>query len=801
MTPGRVRLALCLVSAAAIGLELALMRTLALRWWHHLASLAVGVALLGFGASGTALSLARSRITGLETTLLAACALAFAAAIPIAHRAASHVPLNVHYLSWNLGQAGYVLALEMILFIPFLLAGGAIGVALTDRPDRIAGHYAANLMGSGLGGIAAVLLMHELSPDGLIGSMTLVALLGGAAALPWRRSGPSGVALAASSILSAAAWAIPPGPDVSEYKTLPQALAAPGSRTIYQAEGPLGRIDVVEGPALHQAPGLGLRWTSPLPAQTLLIVDGDSSSPVYACTKRTDWAFMDHTTKAAPYHLLEHSAVLVVGAGGGSDMGLALYHETSRIVALETNPQVIAAMTGPLAGRGGAIYAAPCVRVVLAEARGFLAGSRETFDVIQLPESAAFNSAEAGLHAAQESYLHTVEAYGAMLDRLSEGGALCITQWAQTPPRAALRTLDAMAEALRRRGAQPSLHLAMIRNWATASAIAFRRPIGPDKTARLRAFCAGRGFDLCTLPDLRPDEVNRFHLLDRPYYYEGALALLGPRRDAFLAEYPFHIEAATDDRPYFFHFFRWRSLPMPREQLGHRLRAFLESGHLLLIVTLLQTVALSAMLIVLPLAPRIAGLRAARNKAVVLGYFLAIGVGFMLLEMNFLQKLILYLAHPVYTAAVVFSSFLVFGGAGSLLSGRCRIHPRSAAVTAGLIVASAAAASFLLLDGWLSLTQGASIGIRFLVASATIAPLAMAMGHLLPCGLRAIGTTESALVPWAWAVNGFGSVTATMAAPLLAMQAGFSRVALAAAACYALAALLARWLPIDSRRR
>ena len=828
----RVRVAVALVSVAVIGLELALMRALAVRYWHHFAYMVISVALLGFGASGTALAILGRRLKGRERGTAAVLAFAFAAGVPLAARAAALVPLNLPFLSWDLAQVGWILVLELALLVPFFLAAGVVGLALMDPPERVAGHYAANLAGSGLGALVALVLLHLVPTAGLLAAMAGAGLGAGLALVPWKRPRAAAAAAAATAATAALILLLPYRPAMSEHKMLPQLLDMPGTRVLRTTESPMGRIDLVTGPATHYAPGISLAYTGPIPPHDLLIFDGDAASPVYDCLRRADWAFLDWTTAAAPYRLRERPKVLVIGAGGGSDVGLALFHQAREVVALEANPDVIRLMTEPpLAARGGRIYGpegeagrrpnatATCrspleeatsagpleaapepapanVRVIEAEARGYLAAARETFDIIQLPSVDAFGASGAGLYAAQESCLYTVEAVGAMLDRLEGGGVLAMTRWDSTPPRDGLRLFDTAREALRRRGADPARHLALVRSWVTVTVLAFRSPIGREEAAALRRFAADRSLDLGYLPDLEASEANRFHVLDRPYYFEGARALLGGGREAFLRQYLFDVAATTDDRPYFGHFFRWRSLPLLFGQLGPRARAYLEVGYLMLAAALVQAVLLGAALIVLPLIGRAGALGAACGKAATFAYFTLLGAGFMFLEMGLLQRLILYLAEPVHSAAAVIAGFLVFGGLGSLLSrtwpGRvARVGAVAGAAAAGLALVYAAG-----LDRWLGLTLARPLGIRFIVATATIAPLALAMGHMFPTGLRLIGAREPALVPWAWAINGLVSVVATAGAPLLAMQVGFSRLVLVAAACYVAAAAMAwRYLP------
>ena len=835
MPTARIRVSVGLVSLAVIALELALMRVLAVRYWHHFAYMIISVALLGFGASGTALALAARRVRGRERAAACVLALGFGASIPLSVRAAGAVPLNVQFLSWDLGEVGHVLALEAVLLVPFFWGAGVVGLALMDRPERLPGHYAANLAGSGAGGLAAVGLMHLVSTRWLLAATAGTALAAAAVLVPWKRAW----AAAAPALLAAAALVllVPYRAEMSEYKMLPQLLDMPGTEVLYETEGPMGRLDVVAGPATHYAPGLSLAYAGPIPPHALIVMDGDAASPVYDCPRRQDWAFLDWTTQAAPYHLRERPSVLVLGAGGGSDIGLALFHNSREVVALEANPDVLRVMAGPLRQRGGRIYgpaagagrptqaAAPAaVRVLRAEARGYLATTGETFDIIQLPSVDAFGASGAGLYATQESYLYTVEAMEAMLGRLARGGVLCLTRWARTPPRDGLRLLDTAATALRRRGADPSRHLALVRSWVTVTVLALESPMGAEEAAALRRFCAARSLDLGYLPDLEASEANRFHVLDRPYYFEGARALLGPGREAFLHEYPFDVAATTDDRPYFGHFFRWRSLPLFIGQLGQRARAYLETGYLMVVAALVQAVVLGAALIVAPLAGGLGRLRSARlrqpaghgtpavpggearlrrgdaqGKAATFAYFLLLGIGFMFLEMGLLQRLILYLAEPVYSAAAVISALLVFGGLGSLLSGAWHARAERIGAAAGTAAVGLALVYALGLDRWLGLTLASPLAVRLLVAVGTIAPLALAMGHLFPTGLRLVGSGEPALVPWAWAINGLASVAATVGAPLLAMDVGFSRLVLAAVGCYAGAAVLVGRL--DGARR
>jgi hypothetical protein len=292
---------------------------------------------------------------------------------------------------------------------------------------------------------------------------------------------------------------------------------------------------------------------------------------------------------------------------------------------------------------------------------------------------------------------------------------------------------------------------------------------------------------------MRAQDADRYNLLDRPYFYEGATALLGPERDAFIADYKFDIGPATDDRPYFFHFFRWRALPELLRLKGQGGLPLLEWGYPLLVATLLQAMLASAALILLPLwvlgrrdrAPLTEG---GRWRVAV--YFAAIGLAFMLVEIAFIQKFGLLLGHPLYAIAVVLFAFLLSAGVGSrlsegLLPSRLRI---------GLPVLAIAGISGLyafLLPVLLPIVAALPDAVRIAIGVALILPLGFAMGMPFPAGLARVAASGERLVPWAWGVNACASVIGAIAATLAAIHFGFTAVLVAAIALYAAAAACA----------
>ena len=316
-----------------------------------------------------------------------------------------------------------------------------------------------------------------------------------------------------------------------------------------------------------------------------------------------------------------------------------------------------------------------------------------------------------------------------------------------------------------------------------------------DEIDRIREFARRRSFDTSYYPGVTKDAVNRYNVLAEDQVHAAAQAALTDGEAEFIARYKFHIEPATDDRPYFFHFFRWQSfgevLALRRAGGG----ALIEWGYLILLATLLQALVFGALMILLPLSrvrrdwPRDTVLRWG-------GYFMMLGLAFLFVEMAFIQKFILFLGHPLYSVAVVLSGFLVFAGIGSALSARLGEQMAGAATSSLRVVVAAivtlAIVYVLLLPRLFEACLGFPAGARALIAIALISPLALFMGMPFPLGLHRVSAEAGAFVPWAWGINGFASVISAVLATLLAIEFGFSSVILAALALYAAAALLYR---------
>lgn len=197
------------LSAATLLLESTLTRLLAVAQFYHFAFLVVSLALLGFGASGTLLSLSqRLRRTPLEH-LLAWAGLAFAASVALAYAAVNGLPFDSYSIAWDRRQILYFVLYYLALTLPFLCGGLAISMALAVSSGYSHLVYAANLLGSAAGVLLAPLV---LGLAGVPGAVLVSALSGLLASLLWRAQLRYGLhRLALAALLGGADCAPGPG--------------------------------------------------------------------------------------------------------------------------------------------------------------------------------------------------------------------------------------------------------------------------------------------------------------------------------------------------------------------------------------------------------------------------------------------------------------------------------------------------------------------------------------------------------------------------------------------------------------
>jgi hypothetical protein len=806
-------LAVALVAAGALAFEVLLIRLLAVVHWHHFAGLVISLALLGYGASGALLAPLLERLRPHAPLAFAGAATLFGVAAVAAAALAQAVPFNALEVIWAPRQWLWLALLYLILAVPFFFAAACTGLALACFPAPVGRVYRSDLLGAGAGALAAAGLLGLLRPDRALPLVAACGPLAGAIVLAWARQRFAAVvvALAAAAAVGLAVAAGWPGLRISPFKPLPQTLLVEGTSVVAERTGPIGLVQVVRSELIpfRIAPGLSLMNRQEPAPQIGLFVDGEGPTPITRFGGDFGpLAYLDATLAALPYRLLDHPArVLLQGLGGGADLLLALRHGARSVDVVEPDGDVAGLLRGELADFAGRILDRPEVRLHVDAARRFAeASGGAEYDLIRLEPRAG-----GGRSTLAENFTTTVEAFEAYLRRLAPGGLLALPHPLRLPPRESLKLALTAMEALEGLGAaEPARHLALVRAWDGVLLLVRRAPFGAEDLAAVEAFAEELAFDLGWLPGMRREAADRFNLLGEPVFFDGVAALAGPGREASVADYAFDIRPATDDRPYFLDFFRWRALPALWEAARGGNAGLLDWGWPLQLAALGIAAVFGVVLILLParvLARRAeAGLRRATAA-----YFLLVGAGFMFTEIAAMQRLVLLLGHPVYAFAATLAAFLVFAGLGSGAAAWLDAERSDdnggvrrwwAAGRLDLVVLAIAGLATLhaLAGPWLLSPGGAGLGTApsAVLAVALVAPLAFAMGLPFPLVLARLRAAAPALVPWAWGVNGCASVVAAVLAGLLAMGLGGRSLMLLGVLAYLLAAVAQRRIP--SRR-
>lgn len=164
----------------------------------------------------------------------------------------------------------------------------------------------------------------------------------------------------------------------------------------------------------------------------------------------------------------------------------------------------------------------------------------------------------------------------------------------------------------------------------------------------------------------------------------------------------------------------------------------------------------------------------ATHAATFVPYFAALGMGFILIELGLMQKLILLLGNPTMTFALLLFTLLLSSGSGSFLSSRIvKNSTRSLAyVIFGITIIGALYAAIL--PSVIYSVIGQQFAIKATVSILVLAPVGFLMGMPMPTGIRLLKSRRQEYVSWMWAINGAFSVLGAVISVVVAIMYGSS---------------------------
>lgn len=775
----RVQAAVFLLSAAVLADEILLIRLLSIRFWPHFVSLIVSQAMLGFGASGVALSLLRERVGRNPGRTFAWLSLAAGPSVELCFLASQAVPFDPFLLLWEVSAWPAFCLFFAVLSVPFFLAGAAVAIPLAYGIGRTGPVYGSMFAGSAAGALLALPALSFL-PPGLL--LRLPAFLCAAAGILLSIRPRGGVYRARAAAAVSVLLLILAGPavpvELSPYKGLYQVRRLPDATELASRRGDSGDFRAVFAPGLHHAPGLSLSFRGTIPPQAAVFQDGEIRGTVPKNGGSGAPPYLGAFPGAMPYRVVSPRKVLQSGLRGTEGVLSASLHGARSVTVAEPSRELARLVGEDLAGFSGGWPAKCRVGVVPEGERSVFSREEERFDLIEFADVSSMTFSSLGIHAAGENYLLTVEGVSAALGALSDNGALAFSGWLKSPPRESIKVLRTLREAMDAVGGGDAAdRVLFVRGWGSFSILARKASLTAGDLAQADLFCRENGFRRIWPPPQDPgggaDPQERTLREETAYALRGG-GVTSPRL--------FDLDPVRDDSPYFHRFVRLRSLPEFRRLLGEQWLPFVEWGVVFLFLSLAVSALLSLLFL---LAPAVIS-RGGKGNGYVYVYFGALGLSYLLFELTFLKIGILLLGSTTRAASAAIGGFSFFSGIGSAVSGRFFRGPRARKVLFPAL-------SLLAATGFLSLSLGSerllSLGLpsRSVFFLAALAPAAFLMGMPFPAGIRALAENDPGGIPTAWGINGFFSVAGASLASLGAIWFGFRATILAGAILYLLA--------------
>jgi spermidine synthase len=757
-----------LTSFATLLLELSLTRLFSVVLFYHFAFLAISIALLGLGAGGVFAYLLKNRLAFLGTRTLAAQLCMVNAVVVVAVlEIVLHVPVALEVSARNFLR---LTAIYLTSAIPFFLTGLLFSVVFAREPRRIPRLYGADLCGGALACLAMVPLLNWLGgPNAILVAAIALAV----AAMIWAE---------ARAARRNAAW-------------LALALIA---LTAANYSGRL--IDVVYAKGMFRDPAWVefARWNALSRVEVdrqgqakAIVIDADASTYIMnadlAHWQGTVW---EHNLMAAPPALANvlrpHGDFAIIGPGGGVDVLRAVANGCTSVTGIEINPIIATTiMRERYADYSQHLYQRPDVHIHVSDGRSFMRAATQHFDVVQMTLVDTWASTAAGAFALSENNLYTVEAFREYFEHLKPDGMIAITRWEFRRPREALRVVAVAVEALHRLGvANPA------RNFIVASqgdldtdgipvvVLAKKTPFTPEEEKAVTAH-----FD-------RYSELDPLYLPSQPGHNPFSDLIASNDPYAFARGYAYNVSPVTDNTPFFFFTLKAGQV-LGEKGLREGIDWKVNLGVLVLFLVLAISLLAVLAFLVLPLALKRIG---TRQSPLPLLYFVAVGLGYILVEIAFIQRFVLFLGHPTYALTVVIFLLMLSSGAGSLFS---RLWlPRAEMGWLPLLLVVATLLTYVIfLPSRLALLVGLPIEYRLVISAVLLIPLGFLMGMPFPTGLRALAAAPAPEFPaspdnaveWAWAMNAAASVLGSVLAMVIAIQFGLTATLACGAAAYLLA--------------
>lgn len=746
-----------LISLCLLASEIILTRILSVIFWYHFAFLVVSVAIFGMTLGALIVYIVpKVFLPRLTLKHIASYAILSSFIIAVSFISLFYLPA----LFASLKISNWLLpALYILLALPFLTIGICLSLSLTRFPENIGNIYSINLLGSALGCISVIFILNNFNgPSAIFFIASLCAL----SALFFAYSANSNRLFKLSCIfifLISLLFCL-----INQYSNSITPLWTKGvlrpARPIYSKWNFFSYVSVHKPSRRPFGWGFSPKISSVKinTNELMLLIDDGAGTVLTKFNDLRDLEYLKLDVSAIAYYLRNNDDVLILGSGGGRDLLTAVLFGAKRVVGVEINKDINYIAFDRLRDFSGSINKYKEIQRLTDEGRSYVSKSKEKYNLIQASLVDSFAAFANGAFALTENSLYTKEAWIIFLKHLKENGILSFSRWYDlNKPFEIYRLVTLAKSVLQDTGVrEPGKNIALIRgglfngHMGIGTILLSKVPFSDSDLARLGKVCQDLGFELVLSPRGYSDE-NFNYIFKNP----------GPSYD--LKNFPVNINPPTDNQPFFFYFAKFSDL-FARRPAGQEV--------IILRKLLLTILNFGIIFILLPLLYKRYSETSVHGKISVnmVVYFVGIGTGFMLLEISLVQRLGIFLGHPIYGLTVVLFSLLLSCGLGSYLTKYINTKAR---VRLLFIILILMALVLMNAVGLITRIAASSLmPIKIALSVLILALLGIFMGMPFPVGMRLVGGDDSSRVLY-WGLNGFSSVCGSVLAAVVLVNFGF----------------------------
>ncbi len=659
---GRTYAGLFLVTLSTLMYEILLTRVFSVAMWYHFVFLAISIVMFGLTVGGLLVYLAPAQFPPANVhNHLATTALCFALSI-----VASFVMFLVRPISFHLSvQAIITVVLTLLVVsIPFVFSGISVCLALTRFPQKVGRLYAADLAGAATGCIVVVYALRYFDgPSAVI----LAAALGAVGAFCfWPHESPR--KFRTLTLACAALMGIFAGVNALLARKLEAPLRMVWMKGIdapppvYEHWNSFSRVFVYGAPLVSEEPttwGLSTAYTDNERVRQLhlLIESGAATVLTNFHGDFQGYNYLKYDITNFVHYLRPGSRVVVIGVGGGHDVLSALAFNQKSVVAIEMNEGILSALNQTFGEFTGHLDRDPRVSFIHDEARSYLARSKQPADIIQASLIDTYAATAAGAFALTENSIYTVEAWHLFLSRLTPRGVLSFTRWVYLSNPVEVYKIIALATTAVR-----SLNISDPRGHIILVRFLFPNKAAEHLNGLATILVSPQAFSAEDL-QLASQVADRmkFEIILSPTQAADPMLEALVSDESFTPaspQWPQNLRVPTDNSPFFFCGFRVRDV-FRQLVYGWHSEETRSMGPIFTLASLLLGVTvLTVLCIVVPLLLTRRG-DSVRGAMPLFLFFAAIGLGFMLVEVSQLERLMVFLGHPTYSLSTVLFTLLL----------------------------------------------------------------------------------------------------------------------------------------------